>query len=236
MTDLQAPRVNVLDLTMEERREYFESRYGYELPLGDIIAAEVPLKEYLRHYAPHHCEWVEGFVIQMGSDIHHTNLIYFIFQFFSAFFELQPIGKVIGQPFVMKLPLFPKRRRQPDLMIVLKNNSAEVTRTMLKGAADICIEVISEESVGRDLGEKFHEYETSGVREYWVLDPIRRQPSFYRLNADGRYIRQELTANGDYVTPLLPRFRLPIAQLWADELPGTLSVARMVNALWDDAE
>ena len=43
----------------------------------------------------------------------------------------------------------------------------------MNGAADICIEVISPESVIRDRGEKFEEYERGGVGEYWIFDYLR---------------------------------------------------------------
>ena len=38
------------------------------------------------------------------------------------------------------------------------------------GAPDLIIEVISDDSVGRDRAEKFEEYEEAGVREYWIID------------------------------------------------------------------
>lgn len=40
-------------------------------------------------------------------------------------------------------------------------------------AADIVGEIVSKESGKRDRGEKFEEYDASGVREYWLIDPRR---------------------------------------------------------------
>lgn len=56
------------------------------------------------------------------------------------------------------------------------------------GPADICIEVVSEERIARDHGEKFAEYEKAGVREYWIVDPLRDTCRFNRLNEAGVYI------------------------------------------------
>jgi hypothetical protein len=43
------------------------------------------------------------------------------------------------------------------------------------------------ESRSRDRGEKYYEYEEGGVREYWLIDPVRRKAEFYQLGADGYY-------------------------------------------------
>ena len=53
------------------------------------------------------------------------------------------------------------------------------------GAADLCVEVVSPESVTRDCREKLTEYEQAGVREYWLIDPFRTQARFHRLTDHG---------------------------------------------------
>ncbi|MEO8393884.1 MAG: Uma2 family endonuclease, partial [Chloroflexota bacterium] len=131
--------------------------------IGEIVATNVSLEDYMEHYAEQHCEWVEGLVIKMSGSLTHNDLSYYLHLFLRAYFDLRPIGRVIGQPFVMRLPAFPNRRREPDLMVFLKTNPNELKDTYLDGPADICIEVVSEESVERDHGDKFREYEQGGV-------------------------------------------------------------------------
>lgn len=201
--------------------------------IGEIVATDVSLEDYMEHYAADYCEWVEGVVIRMAGSVKHNNLGYYLRQFFAAYFELRPIGRAISQPFVMRLPAFPNRRREPDLMIVLKNNPSEVKTTFLDGAADICIEVVSEESVERDHGDKFHEYEQGSVPEYWILDPLRSEARFYRLNEQGRYLPQGTDEDGNYRTPSLPGFALHVPTLWLDELPGPGATARAVSQMLD---
>ena len=99
------------------------------------------------------------------------------------------------------------------------------------GPADICIEVVSKESVKRDYGMKFEEYEMSGVKEYWLIDPLRAMAQIYRLNDTGVYILQTLDADGDYRTPLLPQFALHVLTLWAEPLPDYVAVLRSVEAM-----
>ncbi len=49
------------------------------------------------------------------------------------------------------------------------------TKKLLKelgiGMADLVIEVVSDDSVARDRADKFYEYQTAGIQEYWIIDP-----------------------------------------------------------------
>jgi len=237
MRDLQALLDELDDLSPTERDAVLRhfSATPADLPAGNIIAADVSLEDYMERYAADHCEWVEGYVIKMSpAEIVHNNLVYYLYQLLSAYFELNPIGRVIGQPFVMRLPVFPRRRREPDLLVVLNANLARVKATYLDGPADICIEVVSEESTDRDHGEKFREYEKGGVPEYWILDPLRKETRFYRLNMDGRYLRQNEDTRGYYRTTALPKFALHIPTLWEVNLPGPGAVAAAVKAMLED--
>lgn len=45
----------------------------------------------------------------------------------------------------------------------------------MDGTPDLIVEVTSPESLARDRGEKYVEYEAAGVREYWLIDPDRQQ-------------------------------------------------------------
>ena len=202
--------------------------------IGEIVATNVSLEDYMEHYAEQHCEWIEGVVIKMPGSLKHNKLIYYLYQFFRAYFDLRPLGGVVGQPFVMRLPAFPNRRREPDLMIVLKTNPHELKDTYLDGAADICIEVVSEESIERDHGDKFHEYEVGGVPEYWILDPLHDESRFYRLKDHGRYVRQSEDADGNYRTAVLPGFVLHVPTLWQDDLPGPAATAQLVTDMLRD--
>jgi Uma2 family endonuclease len=101
----------------------------------------------------------------------------------------------------------------------------------MQGAADICVEVVSQESSRRDRGEKFEEYEKLGVGEYWIWDPLRSEASFYRLNKSGVYTRQSEDADGNYRTPLLPGLAVHVPTLWSEKRPGPGAISRAVQAM-----
>jgi Uma2 family endonuclease len=160
----------------------------------------------------------------------HDRLTHYLDVLFQTYFELKPIGQVVAAPFVMRLEAIDSAR-EPDLQIILQTRMGELTATYMNGPADICIEVVSPESISRDHGAKFEEYERGGVHEYWIIDPVHQECRFYRLGEAGRYARQAEDAQGNYRTPALPQFALHVPTLWSEKLPGPLAVAEAVRAM-----
>ena len=197
----------------------------------EIVATDVTFEEYLQKYAADFHEFVKGTVIKM-SPIHerHDQLTRFLAVWSETYFELRPIGKIRQEPFVMRISAH-DIAREPDIQIILEANYSRLQPTYMDGPAQICIEVVSLESVRRDHGEKFEEYELSGVGEYWILDPLRDETRFYNLNAEGRYIAVREDAEGYYQTPLLPGFKLHVPTLWNEPLPGPLAIAQALKQI-----
>jgi Uma2 family endonuclease len=201
------------------------------LPAGELIAVDVSADEYLRLYAETFHEWAEGVVIKMSpASARHTLLVLYLTQWFNAYFALQPLGKVLIAPFVMRLDAV-GRIREPDLQIILHDNPGKLTDTGMIGPADLCIEIVSPESVARDYGDKFTEYEKAGVREYWIIDPIRQRCTFNRLSDTGLYSEIRPDEAGLYHTPLLPKLALHVPTLWQEPLPDILAVVQTVRTM-----
>ncbi len=197
----------------------------------DAAPQAVSEQDYLDHWAERHYEWADGELIALSpvkADHNHT-LLYLI-RLLDAYLSLRPIGQVFIEPFILKLDAH--HYREPDLMVVLNENSVgTLTDTAVIGAADVCIEVISPESVKRDYIVKRDAYERAGVREYWIIDPDRTTAVFNRLDADGRYRVIEPDAADAYTTPLLPGLRVHVPTLWARPLPNLMQVAEAVQAM-----
>ncbi len=201
------------------------------LPAGEIVAVDVSPEAYLARYAETHHEWVKGMVLKMTPvSAQHTQLVDYLRDILRTYFDLKPVGVVFSEPFVMRMDTV-EAIREPDLQVILNDNPGKLTDTGMIGPADICIEVVSPESVARDYGDKFAEYEKAGVREYWIIDPIRQRCQFNRLTDAGVYAVPLPDDAGNYRTPLLPGLALHVPTLWQEELPGILEVVRTVQAM-----
>ncbi len=170
-------------------------------------------------------EWVDG-QVQMVSpaSLRHAQLSGFLLRVLGAWVEAHDLGTLLLPPFLMRLAPPVDRAREPDLLFVAREHTDRLRRTYLDGPADVVVEIISPESVGRDRGEKFVEYERAGVPEYWLIDPDRRYAEFYELGTDGRYRVALAGADGEYTSQALAGFKLPVDWLWQEPLPRVAEV------------
>ncbi|GEM_PF-156663 len=200
-------------------------------PHGRIIAVNVSLETYDAVYAGNHCEYIEGIVIQMSpAEINHERIVYFLHRLLETYFVLRPVGRVIGQPFIMRQSKFPRRRREPDLMVLLNEHLDRLKNTQVDEGADICIEIVSDESSERDYQDKFKEYEANGIAEYWVIDPLQAEAQFHRLGEDGVYHLQTVGEAG-YQTPLLPDLSVPLEWLWTPRPPNPIELVDVLRQM-----
>jgi Uma2 family endonuclease len=81
---------------------------------------------------------------------------------------------------------------QPDIVVVC--DPSKLDDKGCRGAPDWLIEVLSPGSAGHDQVRKLALYERHGVKEYWLVHPIDRVVTIYRLEAGtyGRPVVAEL--------------------------------------------
>jgi Uma2 family endonuclease len=162
-----------------------------------------------------HAEWVDGEVVLMSpSSERHESIAGFIYAALRGYLRRKKLGgRTLHAPFQMKLG---RSGREPDVMFIAPEHMDRVRTTNIEGPADIAFEVVSPDSRGRDRREKFREYAQAGVREYWLIDPLKETAEVYRLAAGGTY---ELVAPGEpprLRSEVLPGFWIDPAWLWAE--------------------
>jgi Uma2 family endonuclease len=89
---------------------------------------------------------------------------------------------------------------------------------------------VSPESVIRDWHDKYREYETEGVGEYWVIDPQQQRVELFQLGENGRYAPAELM-EGKLQSSAIPGFYLRPEWLWNDPMPLEFDVLRELGVL-----
>ncbi|HUN06657.1 MAG TPA: Uma2 family endonuclease [Aggregatilineales bacterium] len=196
---------------------------------GHIIAQDVTFEDYLRLYAEDHCEWVDGAVIKMSPiSREHDNLDGFLYRLISGYLDETGEAVIRRAPFVMRMRP-DSRGREPDMHIVLKSRASILKNTITTGPADIVIEIVSEESEYRDYEIKYSEYESGGVSEYWLLDPLQRASRFLHL-VNGVYQPVPLV-DGVFHSTVLKPFTLDPALLWRDPLPKAREIAALIETM-----
>ena len=82
---------------------------------------------------------------------------------------------------------------QPDICVVC--NLEQLDEKGCLGAPDMIVEILSASTRKYDLTEKFNLYESSGVKEYWVVAP-KEDVTIYLLQENGKY--DNGTVYGEY--------------------------------------
>src|SRR4051794_9290485 len=100
-------------------------------------------------------EWIDGEVIfHVPPKDSHQRIVVFLDLLIGLFVQLFKLGKVRVAPFSMRV-LEGGNAREPDLFFLASDHLQQLTEAELNGPADLVVEVISDDSVGRDRGDKF---------------------------------------------------------------------------------
>jgi len=79
---------------------------------------------------------------------------------------------------------------QPDILFITKERLAIIGEQRIEGAPDLIMEILSPSTAYYDLKAKMRVYENSGVREYWVIDPMEKSIEIYQ-NKEGSFLLAE---------------------------------------------
>lgn len=91
---------------------------------------------------------------------------------------------------------------QPDVLVVC--DSSKLDRRGVRGAPDWVVEVLSPSTASHDQILKRKIYERHGVREYWLIHPVDRVLTVYRL-VNAEYGKPELfELHGETRVGILP--------------------------------
>jgi Uma2 family endonuclease len=172
-------------------------------------------------------EWVNGEAVMTSpASRQHQAIAGFLTSVLRTFVEQRELGVIVSAPFQMKLD----HGREPDLLFVASEHLDRLKETHLDGPADLVVEIVSPDSVGRDRGDKFYEYARGGVPEYWLIDPQARWAEFNRL--EGEHYRPAFSGDqGEYHSLALPGLWLRVEWLWQEPLPRVLDVLRELGVI-----
>ena len=85
--------------------------------------------------------------------------------------------KVYAAPFAVYLSNDDHNYVEPDVIIVC--DEKKLDDKGCHGAPDMIVEIVSESSIQNDYMRKMFKYGESGVRLYWIVDPLRQSVRTY---------------------------------------------------------
>ena len=90
--------------------------------------------------------------------------------------------EVFPAPFAVFLNANNEIYLEPDISVICDKD--KLTDEGCKGAPDWIIEIVSPSSRSMDYNKKLFQYRTAGVREYWIVDPIKQLIMVYNFEHD----------------------------------------------------
>jgi len=127
------------------------------------------------------------------------------------FIERKKLGEVVCAP--MDVYLSDEETYQPDI-IYISNANRGIIGERIKGAPDLVIEILSESTAYYDLKHKKNVYESSGVKEYWIVDPKEKSVEVFE-NKNGKYVLfSEAYGTGEMHSEVLENFKMDIGKIF----------------------
>ena len=90
--------------------------------------------------------------------------------------------EVVPAPFAVNLDANDKTWVEPDISVIC--DKTKITEKGCIGAPDWVIEVVSPSTQSRDYLKKLWLYQNTGVREYWIVNPIMKNVQVYTFDKD----------------------------------------------------
>jgi Uma2 family endonuclease len=183
-------------------------------PYNGMIVSE---KEYWAKYyemSDVSLEWNNGRLEEKPMpDRESFELYSWLWRLLMEYFDTFEEGMLIGLETGFKLTFDDHTSiRKPDLAFIHRDNPIQMApfdRTYY-GCFDICFEFLSDSdksAVERDTVVKKHEYEQFGVKEYYILDRLGDETTFYSLDSNGIYQTLKPDKDGVIHSTVLNKFQ-----------------------------
>lgn len=109
----------------------------------------------------------------------HQKVLDKIYRQLGNYVEEQQLGETRVAPFDVYLNR--KNAFQPDIIFIANENLHNLKESGFYGAPDLVIEILSPGNWRFDKEDKRDVYESSGVKEYWIVDPITKATEGFQL-------------------------------------------------------
>jgi Uma2 family endonuclease len=147
--------------------------------LADEAERRRSFREWLRDDIK--AEFINGEVI-MHSPVkrRHLDASKYLENLLQNFVLLNDLGVVDSEKALVGLT---RNDYEPDICFWNKETAASFEDDQMEHPApDLTVEILSKSTTGRDRGIKFEDYAAHGVREYWIIDPVRKSVEQYELD------------------------------------------------------
>ena len=159
-------------------------------------------------------ELIEGEIIMSPAGYRHERIVAILLSAMLTHATKHRLGVVCGSS--LGCWMVSGNLLSPDISFIAKSRlsaTAAEPEKCLRGAPDLVVEMLSPWDRSPRLRDKLPDYFASGARLIWVVSPADKTAVVYRGPTAERLLRPTDALDGEDV---LPGFRLPLAELFAE--------------------
>ncbi len=163
----------------------YSDRIGEEAaPYQIKKQGEYTLNDYYAMPDEHRVELIDGVIYDMGAptSIHQAIILELVSRLREYIREKNGICMPFIAPVDVQLDCDDKTMVQPDVLVVCDRD--KVIKRCVYGAPDFVIEILSPSTRKKDMFIKLTKYKEAGVREYWLVDPDKKNVLVYNLEEE----------------------------------------------------
>jgi Uma2 family endonuclease len=167
-----------------------------------------------------HFELIDGVLyVNSPESRSHNDHRQFIQVLLRQFCEETGFGLVFDANFPLHLASC--RIFEPDIVVVSRRRSRQVSEKQVEAPVELVVEVLSPHNRPHDLALKRPLYREARIGELWIVDGQNRQVEVDRLR--GRAYRSSTLRKGRLESGSVPGFWIQVEWLWQSPLPSTLA-------------
>ena len=103
---------------------------------------------------------------------------------------------------------------QPDILFISKDRLNIIGDKNIQSAPNLVIEIISENSVYRDMVQKKRLYARFGVKEYWIVIPEEKEVEVYILKGEAYQLYKTYTKVDILESPSLKGLKIGLKEIF----------------------
>lgn len=170
---------------------------------------------------------IDGEIFLSSPDsLRNNKLQNFVFSLLDGYSRRRSPGDVFTSRVAFRLN--ERSAPEPDVAFVGAAHGERLRAGHVLGGPDIAVEIVSDDSTQRDYVRKRALYQDAGVPEYWVIDPVRGQALFLRL--EGEEYEEAGLDEGVFRSEAMPGFWINVNWLFQEPLPDPAACLEQILA------
>ncbi len=159
-------------------------------------------------------ELINGKIIFMASPKpSHQRISSRLNIFLGNFIILNNLGELFAAP--MDVVFTEHDTFQPDLLFISKERQSIIGENKIEGTPDLVVEILSPSNNTTEMSYKKHIYESSGVKEYWLIDVEKQTLTKYVQEENELRWKEVIQKNEVLTSEIIQGFELDLSQIFA---------------------